>query len=323
VPGDGRYEWDGFHDMDELPSMRDPEQGWFATANQLNLPDGHPVTVTYDWYAPYRHQRIVERLGERVGWTVEDCVKLQTDHVSVPAQRILPLLDDLGDDPSVAAALDLLKGWNAELSKDSAAAALFEVWYRRHLRPALLEAELKKHLPGEQIARALTRVLPLEGLSADARVDLRLAATAPKELVRSTLKDAVTETERLLGDDMTTWAWGRLHHAEPKHPLAFLLGDEAPSAGPAPRGGSGDTVGATTYTPDFRQTAGATFRLVVDVGSWDDSVAMNSPGQSGVPTSPHHHDLFESWAADEAFPLLYSREAVEKNLGERLLLTPP
>jgi penicillin amidase len=116
--------------------------------------------------------------------------------------------------------------------------------------------------------------------------------------------------------------WGDLHRAEPRHPLARLLGHEGTSAGPAPRGGSGDTVGSTPYTPDFRQAGGATFRLVIDVGAWDESVAMNSPGQSGVPVSPHHHDLFESWAADEAFPLLYSREAVERNLGDRLVLRP-
>lgn len=60
----------------------------------------------------------------------------------------------------------------------------------------------------------------------------------------------------------------------------------------------------------------------MDVGAWDASVAMNSPGQSGVPDSPHHHDLFGSWAADEAFPLLYSREAVERNLGDRIILRP-
>jgi penicillin amidase len=92
--------------------------------------------------------------------------------------------------------------------------------------------------------------------------------------------------------------------------------------GPAPRGGSGDTVGSTAYTPDFRQRGGATFRLVVDVGDWDRSVAMNSPGQSGVPTSPHYRDLFEPWAADGSFPLLYSRSLVERNLGERIVLRP-
>jgi len=323
VPGDGRYEWDGFYDMDELPSVRDPESGWFATANQCNVPDGHPVTVTRDWYAPYRHQRIAEELGSRTGWTVEDCVRLQTDYVSRPAQEITRLLAGLtSDDVRVAAALRLLGEWDATLRAGDGAAALFEIWYRRHLRPALLDAALRDLVPEERRSAALAHVLPVDDDGADARVGLGLLPADPATLL-STLADAVTETEGLLGEDMATWTWGALHRAEPRHPLEDAIGErDWTSAGPAPRGGSGDTVGSAPYTPDFRQTGGATFRLVVDVGSWDDSVAMNAPGQSGVPGSPHHHDLFESWAADEAFPLLYSRDAGERNLGERIVLRP-
>jgi penicillin amidase len=143
--------------------------------------------------------------------------------------------------------------------------------------------------------------------------------------VLSTLADAVTEAEGLLGPDMSSWAWGSLHRTEPRHPLAELLGERGAdwtSVGPAPRGGSGDTVGSTAYTPDFRQHGGATFRLVIDVGGWDNSVAMNSPGQSGVPKSTHYRDLFKSWSADEAFPLLYDRELIEQNLDDSVILLP-
>jgi penicillin amidase len=92
--------------------------------------------------------------------------------------------------------------------------------------------------------------------------------------------------------------------------------------GPAPRAGSGDTVGNTGYGPDFRQTIGSTFRMVIDVGEWDRSRAINSPGQSGDPRSRHYRDLFAPWASGESFPLVYSREAVEANLGSRIRLRP-
>ena len=92
--------------------------------------------------------------------------------------------------------------------------------------------------------------------------------------------------------------------------------------GPLPRGGSSDTVAATTYLPDFAQASGATFRLVIDVGGWDNSVVMNSPGQSGDPASPHYADLFPLWAADGAVPLLYSRDRIEAVAQERIRLVP-
>ena len=69
VPGDGRYEWAGFYDADQLPSAVDPEQGFLATANECNLPDDYPADrhVTYDWYAPYRRHRLDEVLATGAG----------------------------------------------------------------------------------------------------------------------------------------------------------------------------------------------------------------------------------------------------------------
>jgi penicillin amidase len=110
------------------------------------------------------------------------------------------------------------------------------------------------------------------------------------------------------------------------HPLSPLMREDTRAhlaVGPAPRGGSGDTVGNTAYLADtFVQTGGATFRIVVDVGDWDGSLVMNSPGQSGDPDSPHYSDLFEAWSRGEAFPLYYSRERIEAVTERRIRLRP-
>ena len=46
------------------------------------------------------------------------------------------------------------------------------------------------------------------------------------------------------------------------------------------------TVNASGYrTSDFRQSGGPSARLVIDVGNWDNSRAVNHPGQSGDPDS--------------------------------------
>ncbi len=63
-------------------------------------------------------------------------------------------------------------------------------------------------------------------------------------------------------------------------------------------------------------------RMVIDFGEWDNSVAMNSPGQSGDPRTEHCRDLFESWAEDGAFPLLYSRARIEEETTTRIRLEP-
>jgi penicillin amidase len=75
---------------------------------------------------------------------------------------------------------------------------------------------------------------------------------------------------------------------------------------------------------DFRQTNGPSVRLVIDVGKWDDSRAVNHPGQSGDPQSPRYRDLASSWSNGDTdtFPPLYSRGAIERSTEQRLRLVP-
>jgi penicillin amidase len=90
-----------------------------------------------------------------------------------------------------------------------------------------------------------------------------------------------------------------------------------------PLGGSSATPMNTLYrTSDFALTVGASFRMVLDVGRWDNSRAVNAPGQSGAPDSPHYRDLAPLWADAKFFPLLYTRPAVERATEARLIIKP-
>ncbi len=87
--------------------------------------------------------------------------------------------------------------------------------------------------------------------------------------------------------------------------------------------GTANSPLAATWRPrDFRVTAGASFRMVLDVGNWDASRVINSPGQSGDPASPHFRDLFPLWAKGEYVPLAYSHKAVEEATQTVIVLTP-
>jgi penicillin G amidase len=339
VPGDGRYEWAGFYDMDQLPAEVNPARGWIATANEMNLPPGfpHDRIITRDWPAPFRSERIAEVLNSATGSTVADMVRLQGDYVSLPARRIVrALAGQRWTDQTAERAAQLLAGWDGTLAADSAAAAVFQVWYRRHLRPGLRRLALAQVLPLEKVQAALAAVLDEDDLAGDPRIDLDLIenpggrlganpAAALADLFHASLSAAVTDLTNLLGPAEQDWAWGRLHQARLAHPARLAMSADARTQAaidPLPRGGSSDTVGATTYLPDFTQDSGATFRLVVDVGEWDNSVVTNSPGQSGDPASPHYADLFALWAANGTVPLLYSRERIEAVAQDRIRLVP-
>jgi penicillin amidase len=339
VPGDGRYEWAGFVTAPDLPAELNPPRGWIATANQRNVDAGQVggVQVGYEWEPPFRFQRICEVLESARAVTVPDSENLQNDYLSLPARPLCALLSKLTcTDAQAARAVSLLAGWDQKIDAGSAGAALFEVWLRSHLRPALLANALACDMPPDRVARVLDLLANPANRTGDARIDLALieqASSTPAgeanvaAIAEQTLAAAMRHLGELLGPDPASWTWGALHTADLVHPLtpAGRLGGTDPLTrlGPQPRGGTGDTVGSAPYgTASFSQNSGASLRLVLDVGGWDNSVAMNSPGQSGDLASPHYADLYEGWARGENVPLLYTRERIEAVAEHRLVLQP-
>ena len=149
---------------------------------------------------------------------------------------------------------------------------------------------------------------------------------ARNSVLLESLKAAVNELRQSLGPDPGDWAWGKLHHAQFIHALAPLADDAMRAqltVGRLAMGGSAFSPHAAAYRAnDFSVLSGASFRMVIDVGNWDQSVTINTPGQSGDPFSPHYRDLAPLWAGGEYVPLLYSREAVERSAREVFRLTP-
>lgn len=69
VPGDGRYEWSGFRNGDELPSEFNPARGYVVTANENNIPPDHPAAkkgVGYEWSDAARARRLKELFAAKV-----------------------------------------------------------------------------------------------------------------------------------------------------------------------------------------------------------------------------------------------------------------
>lgn len=328
VPGDGRYEWQGFLKGSELPEVLNPPEGFFATANEMNIPKEHPVLgrkVGFEWSDPSRITRIKEVLAAKGKLTLADAMALQTDDNSVNARKLAALLAPLSsDDPVTTEGLRLIKDWNRETRVDSPAAALSEVWMSKHLGRALTAKAVPE--PARAVIGPLDTAAVITYLEApDAALGSDPKAARDALLLES-LKAAMNELRQGMGTDTTTWTWGRLHHAQFDHAIAPLANDADKAQlniGRLAMGGSAFSPRAASYrTSDFKVTAGASFRMVLDVGNWDDSRFINTPGQSGDAYSPHYRDLAPLWAAGDYAPLAYSREAVERAARSVITLTP-
>ena len=127
-----------------------------------------------------------------------------------------------------------------------------------------------------------------------------------------------------MGFDPSQWSWGKFHTVHFRHALDQQPGTKALlDLGPLSRPGDEYTVNATgSYGDSWEQVSGASYREILDTSDWDQSVAVNTPGQSGQPGSPHYSDLMPLWDAGRYFPLLYSSKAVDGEITDRLVLEP-
>lgn len=312
VPGDGRYEWNGYFDMDVLPVEFNPARGFTGTANSMNLPAEYDIgryPMGFEWNAGWRYRRLWQVLEADDAHSTGESEALQRDYLSLMAleaiQRIPPDFDNAGT--------ELLRRWDGNMSADSAEAAFFAIWYYRHLLPDL--------------ARLLLPAAPHLVADMDSRGALKLMAEPRAHaIVGSSIRNAYAEARDMLGNDASKWRWGDLHAVQFRHPLLQLA--EEPLASqmeyePFPRGGSGDTVNNTGFgSADFVVRSGASYRQVVDVGNWDASSMTNAPGQSGDPRSPFYDNLLEGWATEQSFPLLYSRDRILQHEVLRIELLP-
>lgn len=166
LPGDGNAEWgDGVSDCaaatttplpescwianDSLPHGKDPERGYFFTANgdpsgvsDDNSPLAHPPYLSLDWDDPtgFRAKRIEERIEQALkkngALSLSDMESIQADHVSRPgralSEYVAALPTSASDSAQLVAAKVVLSEWASNgwdcpsglLSKDPGSSAV-------------------------------------------------------------------------------------------------------------------------------------------------------------------------------------------------------
>lgn len=328
VPGDGRYEWSGFVASDDMPSRRDPERGFLATANEMNIPPEWGTTkpaIGYEWVDASRAQRIHRVLDAQPSHTLDDSCKLQNDLYSIAGERAQAALRQVGIvDETARRAAAHIQDWDCRTDAGSSPAALFEIWTNSHLKPALYAAfgadeKVRPLLQPGDIQTVLAMIEnPQDWFSGDAR-------EACRQVIEGTLAAAWKDCERRLGADPSGWRWGAVHQLTLDHAVSSAFPEMSGTFDiePIELGGSGSTPMYAVYRPDdFNNITGPSVRIVMDVGEWDNSVFVNLPGQSGDPASPHYRDLKDAWLGGQYRPLAYSREAVDRHTRARIVLTP-
>ena len=327
VPGDGRYEWDGYLEIKHKPNVYNPTKGYWATANENLVPPKyeHRDAVGWSWSDPFRSARIGEVLSSGRRFTMAEMMQLATDYVSLPARSLVPMLRGIELNGQVEEARDQLLDWNFELGPRSRKAAIYVAW-ERELQGSVMNLAIPTEIRG--LLGFVSMKKMIDWLGSPPIWFSELGEGDPVMGRDRFLAQTFTEALEGLSDRFgeSPWEYGseKFKHIRLRHPLSGAVNEETRArleVGPMVRGGNGFTVNQTGFGDN--QTSGASFRLIAEAGDWDTAVFTNTPGQSGDPDDPMYRNLFEGWAKDRFFPLYYTRDKIESVVADRIWLTTP
>lgn len=157
------------------------------------------------------------------------------------------------------------------------------------------------------------------------------------QILARTVLDAIDLLETKCGKDSEKWQWGKLHTYHwktdatlfsdymgfvDKTGVKFLSGYF--DRGPYPAPGDHTTLNVAAYHPgkDFDVWLIPAMRVIVDFGSEEPLVGINSTGQSDNPSSPFYDDGIKAFLEGKYQNFPFKEENVKKHYTRTLTLVP-
>jgi penicillin amidase len=314
APGwEARYDWDGFLVADKTPREINPPRGWIATANHRITSADYPHYITSEWAVPYRQQRIEALLKARPQHDKESLRRIQTDVVSLAAQRLLPWLRQAKPAHALGAtAMQRLTAFDGEMRAGDAAPLIFAAWARELTRAVFADEMGGDDAYLRQVGRSDFRAA-LEGVLE--RNDAwwcddkaTPAVETCERLISRSLDRALDELQQRLGPDLARWQWGAVHQARSEHRPFSKVKALAPWFElRTATGGDNYTVNVARYhlkgdEPYLNEHA-ASLRAIYDLKDAANSSVMHSSGQSGLVLAPEYRGFVAPWTAVRDLPL--------------------
>ncbi len=296
------------------PSGSDPAAGFYASANNLQAP-GLGTAVSTDYAAPFRAQRITDRLSARSDWNVDAVYELQHDTYSLLGERYRPMAIEAARRIGRGDAAARLEAWDGRVDTESLGAPLFFSWLYR-LR-SLVAADEYAAGPQWAFFPMKSLIAVLDGGDASPWIDD--VGTPERETLDGLADRAMRDATAAVGED----AWGSLHGERHSHPMGRnrwiqrLLGF---SIGPYPSPGGPNTVrpddyrkwaalDSTSWSPPWISEYGPSERFIAEIGPEGPVGRFLIPtGQSGNPFSRNYRDLNDRWRSGELVEVPLERE---------------
>lgn len=343
----GEDDWDGYYHPSENPSALNPKEGFVATANHKVWNDESELWVSSSWYGGDRADRAKELVSQGTQLTAEDMGRFQGDTFSRTAKRLRDQLFTVGFTgeltqaieqlPAAAniraqEALKILQGFDGNLGKDSAAAAVYE-----NFVSAMTILTFADELDGKD-SPLWHNFQALNKRSYNAVQDHLLGRsdspfwdniqTSEKEtkpmIFAAALAEAIRLCEKDLGSNRADWKWGSLHKYYWKHEFTKKAGflSRYLNRGPIEAGGDLHTLNqaGNLWGDDHDVWLIPAMRFIVDFSADEPAQLIVHMGVSGNPESSHYDDMIPLFTGVKNHPLPLKQANVEKQYTKKFVL---
>ena len=304
---DPATDWQGLHELDEIVSVTNPENGWIQNCNSTPFTSAgawspkasdYPVYMAPDPenYRGIHAVQVLEKLETSSDLTLDGLIEMAYDPylpgLAVLVPSLVEAYDAAGPDEKLGPAIDVLRDWDFTVAVDSVPLTL-------------------AHFYGMQFRSDGSNPDRLRGM---AQVELFANQSSHDErleIFRATVKG--------LEEDFGSWQtpWGEVNRYQRlSGAIDLAYDDDAPSL---PVGmASGDWGALASFrarrdpgTKRIYGSSGNSFVAVVEFGERVKAKTLLAGGQSGDPSSPHFDDQAERYANREFKDVAYYREDVE------------
>jgi penicillin amidase len=341
---DDAHEWKGWIPFDEMPHVYDPPAGILATANGRITPNGYKYSISTEWEAPWRTDRIYRVLESGKKFAPADMLTLQMDVSSTYdrfcADKFVYAIDHAASASDRAKrAAEILRDWDGRMSADSAAPTI-ETKARQELARLLLEPKLGPAPDGPNLnaksgalswksyhwamssvwlENVLTRQPPRWLPPGYSDYGTLLTAALENVVKQSRLVvDSPSVDHSLAPADLSQWKWGKIYPVEIDHPVLSQLPLIGRFTGPGLHPLSGSSYTAKAVGRGF----GPSERLTWNFANLDESTLNVVTGESGIFLSPYYMDQWPAWYGGSTFAFPFSQAAVEQHRAHEMTLVP-